>query len=283
LVSQIFYSKDQIPALDKNFIHYDNSGRDDVLREFSVFERLERLPAQKKSELWGAVSWRFTEKTGLTGEKFLSLVEAEPGFDLYYCNPFPEHEALYINGWQQGTVSHPAFIELCAHVLKAAELNIDEIKSVQSSNYFSACNYFLASPNFWGLYLPWVKSIISKARSGLPEAMVKVLDSRLSDPTSQHPGATYWPFIVERLLPQFLHGPGRDLKICKVALPATEARMNVHLQRLREMKDVAHRTRSIWMYSCWLNYRNIYLLQNFGKVWCRRYLPMISVAEPEFW
>ncbi len=37
------------------------------------------------------------------------------------------------------------------------------------------------------------------------------------------------------------------------------------------------------MYACWLNYRNLYLMQSAGRTWCKRFLPLISVAEVEFW
>jgi hypothetical protein len=49
------------------------------------------------------------------------------------------------------------------------------------------------------------------------------------------------------------------------------------------MKDVAHNTRSQWLYSCWLHYRNMYLLQANGRDWCLRYLPQLTPAEIVFW
>jgi len=282
-IYQIYFSPSQIVHLDAAFTPLDNSNQDDPLREFAVFEKLANDARQKKVNLWGAMSWRFAEKTGLKGGELRQAIEQQPGFDLYYCNPYPEHEALYINGWQQGVVSHPAFTELCAAVLDAAGLDSREMGSVQPSKSFSVCNYFVASQAFWASYLPWVRGVIERARANLPAPLLRVLDSRMSDPTNQHPGATYWPFIVERLLPQFLRHSGSDLKVCKLVLPRTEARLNGHLLRLREMKDVAYRTRSHWMYACWLNYRNLYLIETFGKVWCKRFLPLISLSEAAFW
>jgi hypothetical protein len=48
------------------------------------------------------------------------------------------------------------------------------------------------------------------------------------------------------------------------------------------MKDVAHRTRSQWLYGCWLNYRNLYLLHAAGKEWCARHLPALVSKEVRF-
>jgi hypothetical protein len=281
-IYQIHFEPQQRASLDPAFIPLDNAGHDDPLREFAVFERLGADEGLRLAPLWGALSWRFGTKTGLTGEALRQAVAQHPGCDLYYCNPFPEHEALYINGWQQGATSHPVFTELCKAVFKAAGLDAAEISAVQSAKAFSACNYFVGSPAFWAAYLPWVRGVVDRARAKLPKPVLRVLDSRLSDPKNQHAGATYWPFIVERLLPIFLRSAGQGLKVHKLALPAAEARLNAHLQRLREMKDVAHRTRSRWLYACWLNYRNLYLLQTAGSDWCKRHLPLINATEFDF-
>lgn len=281
-IYQIYFLPEQRAGLDPAFIPLDNAGHDDPLREFAVFERLSADEGLRLAPLWGALSWRFGTKAGLTGEALRHAIEQHPGHDLYYCNPFPEHEALYVNGWQQGITSHPAFAELCTAVFKAAGLDPRELGAVQSSQAFSACNYFVGSPAFWSAYLPWVRGVVDRARAGLPAPVLRVLDSRLSDPRNQHAGSCYWPFIVERLLPLFLRSAGQELKAHKITLPAAEARLNTHLQRLREMKDVAHRTRSRWLYACWLNYRNLFLVQSAGPEWCKRFLPLVSATEPEF-
>lgn len=282
-VYQIFFEESQRPGLDSDLIPFDNAGHDDPLREFAVFERLSKDANVRRAPLWGAMSWRFGSKTGLSGKALLKVVEQHPGCDLYYCNPFPEHEALFPNGWQQGATAHPAFMELSAAVFKASGLDQRALKSIQPSQAFSACNYFVATPAFWSSYLPWVRDNIERARAHLPQNVLKVLDSSQSDPRQQHAGSTYWPFIIERLLPLYLRSVGKELKVHKYALPAAEARLNSHLQRLREMKDIAHRSRSPWLYACWQNYRDLYMLQTSGSNWCKRYLPSISPAELDFW
>jgi hypothetical protein len=282
LIYQIYFDPAQRPGLDAAFIPFDNAGQTDPLLEFAVFERLAADEGVRSAPLWGALSWRFSEKTGLTGQSLQQAIEKQPGHDLYYCNPYPEYEALYANGWQQGIASHPAFTELCTAVFEAAGLDPRALVAVQPSSAFSACNYFVASPAFWNSYLPWVRGVLDRARANLPKPVLRVLDSGLSDPTNRHAGATYWPFIIERLLPVFLQSAGQDLKVCKLELPAAEAKLNSHLKRLREMKDVAHSTRSAWLHACWVNYRNLYLLQTLGRDWCKRYLPLINSAEVEF-
>ena len=282
-IFQIYFEPHQLDGLDSKFTPLNNEKYADPLREFSVFERLAERKALLKVSLWGALSWRFGSKTGLTGQAFHQAIDQNPGFDLYYCNPFPEHEALFANGWQQGITAHPAFNELCRAVIEAAGQDTKVLTAIQPSVSFSACNYFVACPEFWASYLPWVRSFVNRARANLPSPVLSVLDSPISDPRNLHAGSTYWPFIIERLLPLYLKSTGQKFKTHRLSLPANEARLNSHLLRLREMKDVAHRTQSPWLYACWQNYRNLYLLQTSGREWSSKYLPLINPVEVVFW
>ena len=282
-IFQIHFDPAQRAGLDPKFIPYDNAGQDSPLREFEVFERLAAEEGVRVAPLWGAVSWKFFDKTGLSGEDIGRVLAAYPGRDLYYCNPSTDSEAVYANLWQQGLTVHPGFREICEGVFEAAGLDLRQLDAITPSQSLSSCNYFIGSQAFWASYLPFVRGVVDRARAALPKAMRRMLDSSMGDPRNLHAGASYWPFIVERLLPVFLRGPGAALKVHKIALPAAEAKLNPHLKRLREMKDVAHRTRSLWLYSCWLHYRNLYLLQTAGRDWCVRYLPQLTPAEVVFW
>ena len=282
-IFQIYFEAAQLEQLDPGFIPWDNAGHDSLLREFDVFERLAAEPGVQIAPLWGALSWRFFEKTGLTAENLHQALQANPGCDLYYCNPSTESEAVYANLWQQGVTAHPAFREVCESVFEAAGLDLQQLDKITPSQGFSSCNYFVGSQLFWSLYLPFVRAIVDRARATLPKSVLRLLDSDTSDPRGLHAGASYWPFIIERLLPIFLRGPGAGLKTRKIVLPVPEARLNSHLKRLREMRDVAHKTRSQWLYSCWQHYRNLYLLQTAGRDWCTRYLPQLSPTSVAFW
>lgn len=281
-VYQIHFEPAHQKHLDPDFIPLDNLGHNDLLREFAVFERLAADEGVSTLPLWGAVSWRFGEKTGISGADFLRNIEANPGFDLYFCNPNPQGEALFGNFWQQGMTAHPAFREVVQAFLQANGRPTNLLDVVEPSALFSSCNYFVGNQKFWSAYLPFVRQMVGKARAGLSAPMLKIMDSGLSDPKQIHRGASYWPFIVERLLPEFLRATGGTIRAYKVPLPGLDAQLNAHQKRLREMKDVAHRTRSAWLYSCWLNYRNLYLLQTAGRDWCANYLKLVSPAEVRF-
>jgi len=281
-IFQIYFEGWQRELLDPAFYPLDNSRGTSELMEFNVFEQLQRNAATQGATLWGALSWRFAEKTGMQGAELVKQVVDHPGYDVYFCNPHPYNEALYHNMWVQGEVSHPQFLELVRLFYAAAGLDDKELKTIETSGNFTAANYFVASPRFWDLFIPFVKRTLVAADKALDPKVRDLLHSKVADDKGLHAGATYIPFIVERLFTTFMRSEGKALKSYKVALPERERELNVHLKLLREMKDVAHRTQSAWLAACWVNYRNLYLSQTNGKEWCEKYLRAITPNEIKF-
>ncbi len=281
-IFQIYFEGWQRELLDPAFYPLDNSRSTSELMEFNVFEQLQRNAATQGATLWGALSWRFAEKTGMQGAELVKQIVDHPGYDVYFCNPHPYNEALYHNMWVQGEVSHPQFLELIRQFYAAAGLDDKELRTIESSGNYSAANYFVASPRFWELFIPFVKRVLVTADKALDSKVRDMLHSKVADDKGLHAGATYIPFIVERLFTTFMRSDGKGLKSFKVALPERERELNVHLKLLREMKDVAHRTQSAWLAACWVNYRNLYMSQTNGKEWCEKYLRAITPNEIKF-
>lgn len=281
-IFQIYFEPWQRELLDPAFYPLDNSRGTSELLEFAVFEQLQRNAVTEGASLWGALSWRFGEKSGIQGSEWVKQIVDHPGNDVYYCNPHPLNEALFHNMWLQGETAHPDFLMLCKAFFKAAGLDENELMSVQPSGSYSAANYFVASPKFWQRYIAFVRKTLAAADKGMPAKERDLLHSRMADDRNLHGGATYLPFVVERLFPVFMRSEGKDLKAYKIALPERERELNVHLKLLREMKDVAHRTQSAWLAACWVNYRNLYLSQTNGKAWCEKYLRSITPTEVRF-
>jgi hypothetical protein len=281
-IFQIYYADWQRDLLDANFVPLDNSRQSSELMEFAVFERLAKSEHIKNLQLWGSLSWRFAERAGMSGADFIKAISAQPGKDIYFCNPVPVNEALFHNYWLQGETSHPKFFALCQAIFKVTGLPESELTGLQSSDQFSASNYFVGTSRFWQTYIPWVNQVLSAANKKLPPNVRDLMHSKMADDRDLHKGATYVPFIVERLLPVFLKTAGKGLSAHKIALPKRDAELNVHLKLLREMKDVAHRTKSAWLAACWVNYRNLYLMQVNGKEWCDKHLRNITPTEITF-
>ena len=281
-IFQIYFEGWQRELLDPAFYPLDNSRGVSELMEFAVFEQLQKNAATQGATLWGALSWRFGEKTGMLGNDWVKQIVDHPGYDVYFCNPHVHNEAIFHNMWLQGETSHPNFVQISKAFFVAAGLDEKEITSVHPSGTYSSANYFVASPNFWARFIPFVRKVLVTADKKLPPAVRDVLHSKVADDKGLHGGATYVPFIVERLFGLFMRTEGKDLKGYKIALPERERELNVHLKLLREMKDVAHRTQSAWLAACWVNYRNLYLSQTNTKEWCDKYLRAITPTEVRF-
>lgn len=281
-IFQIYYRPEQRQYLDLAFEPYDNEGDNSPLLEFNVFRKLACSPRVRGAELWGALSWKFREKTGLTGEQLRQAIAANPGYDVYYCNPFPELEGLYHNLWLQGETAHPNFLILCREFFQAAGLDEGAFTQLEPSSGFAASNYFVASPDFWDDYLRFISEAVEKAEKNMSATAKALVYSSSADRMVMHAGASYMPFIIERLFTVYLkHTQGR-FKVHKFPCAQPEAALNVHLKLLRQMKDVAIGGRSLWLTTCWINYRNLYLQQSHGGKWCNRYLREITPVNVRF-
>ena len=281
-IFQIYFEPWQRELLDPAFYPLDNSRGSSELMEFAVFEQLQKNAATQGAALWGALSWRFGEKTGMQGADWVKQIVEHPGNDVYFCNPHLNNEAIFHNMWLQGEVSHPNFVAIVKAFFAAAGLDDKEITAIHPSNSFSAANYFVATPKFWERFIPFIRKTLVAADKKMNPQVRDLLHSKVADDKGLHAGATYVPFIVERLFAYFMRTEGKDLKAYKISLPERERELNVHLKLLREMKDVAHRTQSAWLAACWVNYRNLYLSQTNTKAWCEKYLRLITPTEVRF-
>lgn len=282
-IFQIYYAPEQRVHLDSRFESFDNTGHMDPFLEFDVIRRLHQRPDLDSTNLWGAVSWKFGQKAGLTGDALHAHLQAHPGFDVYFCNPYPEKEALYQNMWLQGETSHPGFFELAQQVFAKAGLPAQSCTQLVHSGLFSAANYIVATPAFWAAYIHFVNTVMAAALAPAHEPLGQRLRCSSADARGLHAGASYIPFVVERLLTVFLMTEtGAKMRHHKYPLPAREQRLDVHLRHLRSMKDTACQTRSAWLANCWLNYRNLYLMASQTQDWLDQYLPVLNTPALSF-
>jgi hypothetical protein len=275
-IFQIYYHERQSPFLDSDFELYDNAEDNSPLLEFNVFTKLLQKKELQDVKLWGAVSWKFGQKTGISGAQFKEEIATNPGYDVYFCNPHSEAEALYHNLWLQGETAHPNFIALCKEIFEVAELSPDLLTEIQPALNFATANYFVATPQFWKRYAAFVSRVLLAANKKLSPTARAILFSSTADPSGVHAQASYIPFVIERLFSVFLQTDGHDFRAYKIAPQVPEEQANVHLKLLREMRNVACRTKSVWMASCWVNYRNLYLTNAYGAPWAKRYLRSIT-------
>lgn len=279
-IHQIFYREDQIPRLDPMFVPYDNRGVRDPFLEFAVIRKLNKRYAEcNDCKYWGALSWKFKEKTGLDGQDIFDFVSLHDHADAFYCNPSPAAEGLFHNFWMHGESTHPKFLCLAAEVFRNADLNVDLLNYMHPSNAFASANYIIAKPTFWERYIGFVDNIMDAAMKN--KLLRERLLSKDADERDVHAGACYIPFFVERLFSLFLTLPvSSEFNCIKYPVPAPEKKIGLHPRKLREMKDAACHTRSQWLAGCWLAYRTLYLNRTEGSKNDRVHLPAIS--NPDF-
>lgn len=281
-IYQIYYLPEHKSSLDPDFTAFDNSGNTSRLFEFSVFTKLAQSSDIRQAKLWGAMSWKFGKKAGISGRMLKEEIIANPGYDAYYCNPYPENEALYHNMWLQGELAHPNFMPLCTEIFEVAGLPTSLLTSVQPSSEFAAANYFVANQAFWKAYIGFISRLLISADKKLSPTAKRILYSSTADKFGAHADASYIPFLVERLFTVFLLVEGDKFRTRKLSLPSREKKDNVHLKLLAEMKDVACRTKFVWLAACWINYRNLYLSKTYGDGWTKTHLKQITPASITF-
>ena len=285
-IFQVYYHERQSPFLDADFEPYDNSGDGSPLLEFNAFAKLLQSKELQDVKLWGALSWNFWQKTGISGAEFKKEIETNPGYDVYFCNPHSEIETLYHNLWLQGEISHPNFIPLCKEIFEVANLPAELLTEIQPSQNFATSNYFVATPLFWKRYAAFVSRVLLAANQKLSSTARAILFSPTADPSGIHVEASYIPFVIERLFSVFLRTEGHNFRAYKISpRNMKDHHANVHLKLLGEMRSLACRTKSAWMASCWVNYRNLYLTNVYGTPWANKYLknqtPQTIVFAPD--
>lgn len=281
-VFQIHFSPSQQSALDPAFVPYDNAAKTTEALEFDVFRRLAASRSVGSLTHWGAVSWRFFEKTGLTGRELLSLVRESPEVDLWYCNPYPYLEGLFHSNWHHGHTTHPALLDIARAFFSAAALPEQDLARLEPSSHFSTANYFVGSPRFWAVYLPFVSAALERAEAGMPAEWLTKLHSSEADPKERHHGSTYLPFIIERLLPTFLRGPGAHLLARRYVCHREEARLDGELRALRQLKDRAVAEQSAPLAREWMQRRNAYAKPRCAPHWWAEYSALLNPDEIVF-
>jgi len=235
----------------------------------------QRDPALQKSTVWGLLTPDFTKRTGLTGQDLLTVIESNPGFDLYYASAHPELEAIYHNPWRSPEVTHPEFVALSRRFLKAAGLSDVPVDSISHSSLFATGHLMVASPGFWGKYVGFVETVFSQVQKNLNATDKEKLFNEPHVPGRM----TYLSLIVARLLSVFLMLKNSNYRAFKIPLPGQEKTMNTHLRFLREMKDLGLAQKSKWHLAAWVNYRGLYLAHVMGKAWIMKHIQPITPTD----
>ncbi len=224
-IFQIFYDPKQIGNLDPDFTPYDNSkAQDDDRYEFSVFIReYENLDFSKNSH-YGFVSWKFTQKAHISGREFSDFIGSNPGYDVYYLNPFPA-QTSFKNVWYQGDHHHPHLLQLTRALFSKANYNTKLLDEKMNPIDFLFCNYWVGSKKFWSQYIEFIRPMFELLQKNAldDELRIKLL-ARADDKID----ANYIPFIFERMISTlFATDQGRKIRRLSYRIPKSRLKKMV--------------------------------------------------------
>lgn len=199
-IFQIYFKKSQHDGLSKRFTPYFKQENEEIeWREYWTFRKNYRTAIASKG-LTGYVSWKFEDKSRVPAEKFLKFIENNPGFDVYYINPFPLDGLLFDSVWDHGDFYHSDLTKFTSLLLKKAgyELDIMHQKNTPAQTAYS--NYWVGNSKFWKMYMDFTYPMERYIRTRLTDEENKFM-STIADNGSN---CSYIPFILERMFTTFL-------------------------------------------------------------------------------
>jgi len=203
-IFQVYYKHEQLDSLDPAFSPYDNTANPHPeLREWYTIKEIYTWAKQLELSMWGTVSWKFRQKTGITGEDFVKFIENNPGHDVYFINPAVINEAVFANSWEQGDIHHAGISQLANKFLtQIGYVDVDVKAMVLDRTRTSFSNYFVGTAEFWNRYIAFIDKIFIEA-----DKDPKFKQSVFGTGTSNYAADRSLPnfiFIVERLLSIFI-------------------------------------------------------------------------------
>lgn len=196
------YAPGQENKLDPAFVAVDGTRNARTeYREVGLFLRLYHAGQHKAAEYTGIVSPKFREKARITGSDFLRFVERNPGFDVYFINPYPVNAYYSFNVWEHGEICHSGLMLLAQELFNCAGINCNLYEMGRNTHAtLLYCNYWLGNEYFWDRFMNLNVRILQAVERLSPRMRGRLfaLDPQYPDPVPM------LPFVFERLFSTLL-------------------------------------------------------------------------------
>lgn len=267
-IIQIFFDAAQTDQLDPAFVPLDNTdnARPD-LQEWYLWNREFLRIAETGIEHWGFVSWRFKEKTNLTGAQVRAWIDANPGYDVYLINPAIINEAVFMNGWEQGDYYHPGLSDIANDFLTRAGYEDPAVKEIfMDRTRMGFATYVIGNRKFWEGYLTLTRRIFAEADkdADFKQAVFAEGAARYS----RDGKLGMFPFLNERLVGTYMELEG--LKVLPYVYDDSTLadKYKPYWPQIKEMSDLKVAINAAddieELYSRWLSLRSDFLAKNPG-------------------
>jgi hypothetical protein len=266
-IFQIYFKPELKIHCDPNFVPLDNTAnpRPD-LREWDVWNREYDSLIASDLEYWGFVSWKFKEKTNLTGQQVYDFINAYPSQDVYLVNPCIVNEACFANSWEQGDLYHPNISEIGNKFLKKIGYGDVDVKGMLlDRNTTVFANYVIGSRKFWTKFMEFSRKLFTEADAD-PVFKQEVFGAGGSN-YAHDKSLPNFTFLIERLIPTFIELE----KLSAVGFKHSPDTLSIKYQpyaddimALSDLKEAVNRYNSDELYDIWNFYRHKFLQQNQG-------------------
>jgi hypothetical protein len=146
--------------------------------------------------LYGFLSPRFTDKTGLDGVRLIEFLSKEGiDKDVVTISPQPDMGAMFLNVFAQNELFDPGFCDTADIFFKTIGLDFDTTSCVMDSTQIIFSNYFFAKPAFWRRWLQINEQIFYLCEEQ-PDFSAEI---GLLNKTSYRDGVQRKVFLMERI------------------------------------------------------------------------------------
>jgi hypothetical protein len=234
------------------------------LREWYVWDKEYENIVKQDLDYWGFVSWKFKEKTGLTGQQVFDFINANPGQDVYLFNPCIVNEAVFANSWEQGDIHHPNISNIGNSFLKKIGYGDVEVKGMILDRHTTVfANYIVGSREFWAKFMEFTHKLFSEADKD-PEFKNQVFGAGLSN-YAHDKSLPNFTFLIERLIPTYLELEGiksLGYKHTPDTVPIKYQPIIDEIMALSDLKVLINQYSSDELYDVWNFYRHKFLQNN---------------------
>ena len=267
-IFQIYYKPELVEHLDPAFVPLDNTANPrPELREWYNWDQAHEQRLSENLDYWGYVSWKFKEKTNLSGQQALNFINANPGYDVYLFNPCILNEAVFANNWEQGDLYHPEISTIGNKFLAKLGYQDIDVKSILlDRNKTVFANYVVGNQKFWVKFMEFSRKLFTEAEK----------DSTFNDEVFGAGRSNYafdktlpnFTFLIERLIPTFLELENfNSIGYTHTTIDSVHEKYRpvlADIMALSNLKIAINQYESDDLYEIWNYYRNKFLQQNQG-------------------
>jgi hypothetical protein len=266
-IFQIYFKPELAAHCDPAFTPLDNTENPrPELREWYVWDKEHENILEQELDYWGFVSWKFQEKTGLTGKQAFDFINNNPGYDVYLFNPCIINEAVFANSWEQGDIHHPNISDIGNTFFAKLGYEDVDVKSIildRDKTVFA--NYVVGNQKFWTKFMEFSRNLFTEADKD-PGFKQQVFGEGLSNYAHDR-SLPNFTFLIERLIPTFLELEeltSIGYKYSPETLPEKYRPYAGDIMSLSDLKVAVNRHNSDELYDIWNFYRHKFLQQNQG-------------------